>query len=65
MLVIWVCVMQMIFILYVLTLEELKIILEIDSTVKWNFKKYAITRVKNASVSKSSMVDVAGVHWAL
>jgi len=55
----------MIFILYVLTLEELKIILEIDSTVKWKFKKYAITHVKNASVSKSSMIGVAGVHWAL
>jgi len=57
--------MQMIFILYVLTLEERKIIIEIDSTVKWNFKKYAITHVKNASVSKSSMIDVAGVHLAL
>jgi len=51
--------------LYVLTLEELKIILEIDSTVKWNFKKYAITHVKNASVFKSSIIEVADVHWAL
>jgi len=57
--------MKMIFILYVLTLEELKVILEIDSAVKWNFKIYAITDVKNASIFKSSVIDVAGVHWVL
>ena len=57
--------MQMIFICYVLTLEELKIILEVDSAVKWNLKKYAITHVRNASIFKRSVIDVAGVHWVL
>lgn len=46
--------MQMIFILCVLTLEELKIILEIDSAVKWNFKNVLLLMSKMLQFSRAA-----------